>query len=247
MPRICNYERSHYRTDFWGGAGRAYEDGAERAAMSSLLPQHGRRLLEVGSGFGRLAPLYLHHDRVVLTDYAASQLQEAKDYLGGDTHFDYVVADIYHLPFANESFETLATVRVMHHLTAVPAALAELRRMLPLGGTAIIEYASKFHWKSLLRWLLGGQAWSPFDHAPLEFVELNFNFHPAWMRQQFETAGLRLQTMRTVSHFRIGLLKRLVPTALLVTLDAWAQRTGNLWQLTPSIIARLEKGPRVEE
>ena len=41
--------------------------------------------------------------------------------------------------------------------------------------------------------------------------------------------------MLTVSHYRIPLLKRLVPTRILVTLDRMAQRTGDLWQLTPSV------------
>ncbi|MBU0704710.1 MAG: hypothetical protein KKC18_12685, partial [Chloroflexi bacterium] len=42
----------------------------------------------------------------------------------------------------------------------------------------------------------------------------------------------------TVSHFRLGLLKRLVPTGLLVMLDRLCQPTGALWQLTPSVFVR---------
>jgi hypothetical protein len=128
----------------------------------------------------------------------------------------------------------------MHHLADVPAALAEIQRLLTPGGTTVIEYASKFHLKSLLRWFAGQQSWSPFDHTPLEFVELNFNFHPAWMQQQFEQAGLTVKNIRTLSHYRVGLLKRLLPTSWLVTLDRLAQPSGNYWQLTPSVFLQAQ-------
>jgi ubiquinone/menaquinone biosynthesis C-methylase UbiE len=245
LPRICDYEGSRYRTDFWEGQNREYEDRVERVAMKKLLPPRGERLLEIGAGFGRLADLYQGYQQVVLTDYARTQLEEAQNYLGDDNRFIYVVADIYKIPFVDNLFDTLTMVRVMHHLTNVPAALTELHRVVRSEGTAIIEYASKFHWKALLRWILRRQNWSPFDHKPLEFVELNFDFHPAWMRQQFKTAGFQIKSIRTVSHYRLDLLKRLVPTDWLVTLDSWSQSTGNWWQLTPSIFlqAQPQKSP----
>ena len=97
MPRICDYEGSRYRTDFWEGQNRQYEDGVERVAIQKLLPPGGRRLIEVGAGFGRLADLYRGYQQVVLTDYARTQLEEAQTYLGQDERFIFVVADIYRL------------------------------------------------------------------------------------------------------------------------------------------------------
>jgi ubiquinone/menaquinone biosynthesis C-methylase UbiE len=243
LPRICDYEGSRYRTDFWEGQNRHYEDGVERVAMQKLLPPAGRRLIEVGAGFGRLADLYRGYQQVVLTDYARTQLEEARAYLGEDERLIYVVADLYRMPFGDNLFDTLTMVRVMHHLADVPTALAELHRIITPNGTAIIEHASKFHLKSLLRWFLRRQDWSPFNPEPIEFVELNFDFHPAWMRQQFESSGFQIQNCRTVSHYRLNLLKRLVPTPWLVKLDSWAQPTGNWWQLTPSLFlqARVQK------
>ncbi len=245
MPRICDYEGSRYRTDFWEGRQRDYEDRVERVAMATLLPPRGERLIEVGAGFGRLADLYTGYREVVLTDYARTQMEEARRYLGDRPNFTYVVADIYRMPFADHLFDTLAMVRVMHHLVDVPAALGQLHRILRPQGTAVIEHASKFHLKSIARWLLRRQAWNPFDPSPLEFAELNFDFHPAWMRRQFQAAGFSIQNTRTVSHYRIHWLKRIVPTTWLVTMDRWAQPTGNWWQLTPSLFlqARAQKPP----
>lgn len=235
LSRICDYEGSKYRTEFWESQNRAYEDAVERVALKKLLPPAGQRIIEVGAGFGRLVDLYDGYQQIVLVDYARTQLEEAQKYLGVDNRLLFVVSDIYNLPFANNLFNTLTMIRVMHHLTDVPAALREIHRVVLSGGTTVIEHANKLHAKALLRWLLRRQTWNPFDHAPYEFVELNFNFHPAWMRQQFESAGLRIQNIRSVSSYRIDFLKRAAPTSLLVTLDAWTQSTGNWWQLSPSL------------
>ena len=75
---ICDYEGTSYRAEFWDGHGREYEDLAERSALRRLLPPRGRRLLEVGAGFGRLADLYSGYDQIILLDYARSGLREAQ-------------------------------------------------------------------------------------------------------------------------------------------------------------------------
>jgi SAM-dependent methyltransferase len=208
--------------------------------MSHLLPPTGQRLLEIGAGFGRLADLYTGYSEVILLDYARTQLEEAQDFLGPASRFIYVVGDVYNLPFSDNVFDTLTMVRVMHHLTEVGAALMEIQRLLKPQGMAVIEYANKRHLKSIARWLLRRQSWSPFNHEPIEFVEMNFNFHPTWMKQQFGAAGLTINQTRTLSHYRIGLLKRLIPAEWLIQLDAWAQPSGNLWQLTPSVMVQAQ-------
>lgn len=239
VTRICDYEGSKYRTDFWENQNREYEDRVERIAMRALLPARGNRLIEIGAGFGRLVDLYDGYRQVILLDYARSQLEEARRYLNDDERFVFVVADIYNLPFVSNLFDTLTMVRVMHHLRDVPKALGELHRVMVPRGAVVVEHASKFHLKSLLRWFLGKQSWNPFDPEPHEFVELNFDFHPAWMRREITSAGFVLKSTRTVSHYRIDWLKRVVPVPLLAGLDGMAQNTGNWWQLTPSLFLQL--------
>ncbi|MCA9907971.1 MAG: hypothetical protein KC519_04920, partial [Anaerolineae bacterium] len=78
-PNICDYEGSDYRVRFWDGKGRDYEDRVERVALRRLLPTQGRRLLEVGAGFGRLTQEYHAYEQVVLLDYSLSQLQYAQE------------------------------------------------------------------------------------------------------------------------------------------------------------------------
>jgi ubiquinone/menaquinone biosynthesis C-methylase UbiE len=241
MPRICDYEGSHYRHEFWEGHGRDYEDLAERYALRAMLPPEGNILLDIGAGFGRLVDLYQGYQTVILLDYARSQLEEAQAFLNlppNDKRILFVVGDIYQLPFTDNLIDSLVMVRVMHHLAAVPAALQEMQRVLTPHGVAITEFASKHHLKAIARWFLRRQAWSPFAESPLEFVEMNFDFHPAWMRRQFETAGLAVEQVRTTSHYRHPLFKRIFSPRFLAALDSLAQPSGRYWQLTPSVFFR---------
>lgn len=241
---ICDYEGSAYRTEFWRQE-REYEDGVERLAVQNLLPPTGRRLIEIGAGYGRLALLYGGYDEVVFFDYALSQLRQAQELWGeagpdGRPRYVYVAGDFYKLPFVPGLFDTVTMVRTLHHAADASVVLQGVARILAPGGAFVLEFANKRNLKAILRYLLRRQDWSPFDREPVEFVELNFDFHPAWIREHLTEAGLRVRRLRTVSHFRLGLLKRVVPTAVLVMLDRLCQPTGALWQLTPSVFARCE-------
>jgi ubiquinone/menaquinone biosynthesis C-methylase UbiE len=239
---ICDYEDSAYRTEFWG-QGREYEDAAERAALRRLLPPTGRRLIDIGGGYGRLFPLYGGYDEVVLFDYALSQLRQGRELWGdagsgGKPRYIYVAGDFYNLPFAQGLFDTVVTVRTLHHAADAPAALGGVARLLSPGGTFVLEFANKRNLKAILRYLLRRQDWSPFEQAPVEFAKLNFDFHPAWVRERLSEVGLQVQKTRTVSYFRLDLFKRAVPAGLLVALDRLLQPTGALFQLSPSVFVR---------
>jgi hypothetical protein len=69
----------------------------------------------------------------------------------------------------------------------------------------------------------------------VEFVELHYDFHPRYIREKLTEAGFSAGRMLTVSHYRIGWLKQLIPAGLLAALDSIAQLTGNWWQLSPSV------------
>jgi len=238
LPRICDYEGSKYRTEFWEEQNRDYEDLTERIALRNMLPTQGKRLLEVGAGFGRLVDLYEGYEQVILMDYARTQLEEARHYLGQDERFIFVVADVYKMPFIDNLVDALVMVRVIHHLTDVPAALREIQRATNPEGVVVIEHANKRHLKAVLRWLLRRQAWNPFSHEPHEFVELNIDFHPTWMRQQFSAAGFTIQDVRTVSHYRLPFLKNNLSANFLARLDGLVQPTGRWFQYTPSIFLK---------
>jgi len=242
MARICDYEGHDYEGDFWANRGREYEDLAERYALRRLLPPRGRRLLDVGAGFGRLSEFYAGYGQVVLLDYSTSLLRQAQARLGRDPRFVYVAASFYALPFAPDTLDAALMVRVMHHVADVPALFSELARVMSGGGTFVLEFANKRHLKAIARYALRRQVWNPFSPEPYEFVDMNFDFHPTWMRARLAEAMFHVKQTLTVSHFRLPLLKRLLPARLLAAVDNRLQPTGAWWQLTPSVFFRAEAG-----
>jgi ubiquinone/menaquinone biosynthesis C-methylase UbiE/DNA-directed RNA polymerase subunit RPC12/RpoP len=232
---VMDYEGSQYRADFWVGQGRAYEDATERLALQRLMPAHGGRLAEIGAGFGRLADLYRGYEQVILFDYSRTLLQDAARELGGDTRFVFVAGNVYTLPLASNILDTLVMVRVMHHLADVPAALAQLRRLLHRHSVAVLEYANKRNLKAMVRWGMRKQSWSPFERQPVEFVELHYDFHPDWMQAQMRLAGFQVRKRFGVSHFRLSQLKQRVGAEQLAQADARVFELGGTFPVSPSV------------
>ena len=236
---VIDYEGSQYRADFWVDQGRDYEDATERLALKQLLPASGGRIAEIGAGFGRLAPLYLGYEQIILFDYSRSLLQEAVREWGHDPRFIFVAGNIYTLPLASATLDTLVMIRVMHHLADVPAALQQLRRLMHRYSVGVLEYANKRNLKALARWSLRQQKWSPLEQEPVEFVELNFDFHPEWMAHQLRQAGLVTRQRLAVSHFRMPALKRRVAAERLAAIDRRLFVPGGTFPLAPSVFLQV--------
>ena len=179
------------------------------------------------------------YDQVVLLDYSLEQLIYARKQMGDD-RFIYVAADAYKMPFCGGAFDGATMIRVIHHFEDVSAALAQVSACLTSGGKFILEYANKRHLKSILRYLLGRNKWSPNTLDPIEFVELNFNFHPDYMLAQVASLGFDVLHEVPVSWLRLGLLKKTLPTSVLSGIDSLMQRTG--WRVSPSIFLDLQLG-----
>ncbi len=246
-PPVCDYEGSDYQASFWDQGGREYEDRTEAIALKRLLPKSGGLMLELGAGAGRNTPRYGGYERVVLLDYSSTQLGQARERLGNSERYIYVAGDIYRLPFVDGLFDGATMIRTLHHMADAPGALAGVRQVLAPGAVFILEFANKLNFKAIMRYWLGVQDWSPFTLEPVEFVELNFDFHPKAVRSWLVEIGFRVERILTLSHFRMDLLKKWVPTGVLVALDSLAQLTGHLWQLTPSVFIRARLGGERKE
>lgn len=240
-PPVCNYEGSDYQSSFWDQGGREYEDRTEAIALKRLLPKSGRLLLELGAGAGRNTPRYRGFDRIILLDYSRTQLEQAQQRLGTSDKYIYVAADAYRLPFVDGLFDAATMIRTLHHMADAPKALRQVKNVLRSDGIFILEFANKLNLKAILRYLLGRQKWSPFDFQPVEFVKLNFDFHPKAVRNWLGDLGFTIEKTLTLSHFRVGFLKRFVPTSILVAMDSLFQWSGAFWQLTPSVFVRARK------
>jgi SAM-dependent methyltransferase len=232
---VIDYEGSRYRVDFWEAQGRNYEDAAERLALRQLLPADGVRIAEIGAGFGRLAELYTGYEQIILFDYSRTLLVDAACKWGTDPRFVFVAGNIYDLPLAEGILDTLVMVRVMHHLADVPAALAQLQRLLHRRSVAVLEFANKRNMKALLRWGLRRQEWSPMEREPVEFIELHYDFHPEWMAERLAEAGLVVRRRLGVSHFRQAQIKARVAGERLAQWDSRLFALGGAYPLAPSV------------
>ena len=237
-PPVCNYEGSDYQTSFWDKGGREYEDRTEAIALKRLLPNSGKLMLELGAGAGRNTPRYAGFERIVLLDYSRTQLEQAQQRLGISEKYIYVAADAYRLPFVDGLFDGATMIRTLHHMADAPRALKQVRNVMQPDGAFILEFANKLNLKAILRYWLGKQKWSPFTLEPVEFVELNFDFHPRAVRNWLTELGFTVERTLALSHFRMRWLKRIVPTGILVFLDSILQWTGAWWQVTPSVFLR---------
>ena len=207
-PDFCKYDGSIYQEQFWEKGNRVYEDRSEGIALQKLLPKSGKRMLEIGAGAGRNTPRYEGYEKIYLFDYALTQMQQAKQRLGDNNgRLVFAAADVYHLPYNDNVFDGATMIRVIHHLSEIDPAMAEIQRVLEKDATFILEFANKRNIKAILRWLTGRQKWNPFTKEQVEFVRLNYDNHPDTIKEKLEAHGFTIERALSVSNLRIGALK----------------------------------------
>ena len=108
--------RGHRVPGVLGGAAQlSRQDALEQHIVSEMLPASGCRILDLGCGYGRLAPCYLDRfDEVVLCDGSLSLLRDAQAAAGSRAIL--VAADVARLPFKAASFDCVLTIRVLQHV-----------------------------------------------------------------------------------------------------------------------------------
>lgn len=234
-PPVIDYEGSDYQESFWEQGNRAYEDTAEELALKRLLPSGNGHLLELGAGAGRNTHRYKGFDRITLLDYSTTQLQRAKDQLGDGKKYRYIAADVYRLPFAPGVFSAATMIRTLHHLADPVIALKQINTCLFDSAVFILEFANKRNIKSVIRYLLKKQEWNPFDREQVEFVELNFDFHPARVKEMLRQTHFFIQKQLSVSYLRTGFLKNTLSLSAMRTLEKMLQFSLSWTAYSPSI------------
>ena len=237
-PPVCDYEGSDYQESFWEQSNRAYEDAAEEIALKRLLPSGSGHLLELGAGAGRNTHRYKGFEHITLLDYSTTQLQRAIERLGLDGKYRYAAADVYHLPFAQGVFSAATMIRTLHHLSYPELALTQINECLVSGAAFILEFANKRNIKSILRYCLKRQEWNPFDREPVEFVELNFDFHPIRVKEWLGQTGFSVEKQISVSYLRADFFKRVLPLPIMRALEHLLQFTLSWAAYSPSVFLR---------
>ena len=113
------------------------EVGTGQAHVAATWLPSGRRLLEIGCSTGYLTRYFLGRtEQMFGLDMNAPALRHAKR---RHPHVSLACADLEHLPFADSSFDAIVMLEVIEHTRSDVAAIAELRRVLKIGGTLILS------------------------------------------------------------------------------------------------------------
>lgn len=241
---IADYNGYDYKKIFWEDADRKYEDLADRLAIRRLLPKHMTNFVDIAGGYGRLADEYLNRaEKATLFDYSKTELAQAKE-LYGD-RLQTKAGDIYHLPFADGSFDALMMVRATHHFDDMQKVTDELYRILKPGGVAVIEVANKKTLPKMFRYWLKKSDINPFSLEPAHLRDLSargfYNYHPKYIEAIFRQSGFKIDEVLSVSNFRSQKLKKLFGTKNLTRLEKPAQKLLAPVRFAPSIYYKLVK------
>jgi SAM-dependent methyltransferase len=121
--RWAAWARAPDHDEYWRSSGPALFD---------LLPQPGRRTLDLGCGEGRVSrDLAARGHDVVGIDASPTLIRLARE---ADPQGDYSVADAAALPFADASFDVVAAFNSLMDVDDMPGAIREAARVLERGG-----------------------------------------------------------------------------------------------------------------
>ena len=125
--------------ELWSGRRRVTE--VERCLVSDLLRREDTsRILELGSGFGRISQCILGTGpEVFLTDMDLTSLGGIVVPSPPPTKVFRVGVNAYHLPFRPTTFTGVVMVRLWHHFSRPSEVLRQIHRVLVPGGFAVLS------------------------------------------------------------------------------------------------------------
>ncbi|MBI3707292.1 MAG: metalloregulator ArsR/SmtB family transcription factor [Proteobacteria bacterium] len=137
----ANYFRDNAKR--WDEIRSLYVDDkeVERVLLDLLPPQQIEDLLDIGTGTGRILEVYGRHGvRAVGIDLSREMLIAARANIAraGLRNCFVRYADMYHLPWAESSFDAITVFQVLHYADEPAEAITEAARVLRPGGRLLV-------------------------------------------------------------------------------------------------------------
>ncbi|MDT9722445.1 class I SAM-dependent methyltransferase [Paenibacillus sp. ClWae2A] len=128
--------------------------GFHEWAFEQMKLTHNMNILECGCG--PAAIWYKNINKIAspinitLMDLSEGMLNDArKNVASRSDEFNFKVGDIQELPFEDESFDVVIANHMLYHVSDIPKAIREVRRVLKKGGLFFASTFSKLHLKEM--------------------------------------------------------------------------------------------------
>ena len=155
MPELRENQAYYDEFASWyeRGRDRGYHELIDRLELEAVGPYlEGARVLEAGCGTGlilrRLAERAASASGV---DLSGGMLAQARD-----KRLVVAQATLERLPFPDAAFDLVCSFKVLAHVRAIEAALAELARVTRPGGTMVLEFYNTHSLRHLIKRLRPG-------------------------------------------------------------------------------------------
>jgi SAM-dependent methyltransferase/ribosomal protein L37AE/L43A len=201
-------------------------------------------------------PLYApKFEKCIIADYSIKALQQAQMNARTNkfTNISLIAANIYHLPFRENTIINSMMIRVIHHLENTDEAVAEIARIMKPSGTFILEYPNKKHIKARVRALLNGtvnelNSLEPYsvptqkpEGATTKDRSIMLNYNPRMIENLLRAHKMSIYRQKSMSFFRIPVLKRFLPAGFMVAGESFLQQIAGKTTFTPSIVVASRK------
>jgi ubiquinone/menaquinone biosynthesis C-methylase UbiE len=191
------------------------------AAREYLGVVRGRRVLEIGCGRGSFAREVSSRvpSLLVACDYSPTAVLMARD---SAPQLAFVVADIQRLPFRQDAFDVVISLETIEHVPEPKRGVAELGRVLTLGGTLLLTTPNYLGIMGLFRGYkrLTGAPFTEVGQPINKFVMLPRT--TKWVRD----AGLKVVEARAFHHYLPVPRRPPVRLPMLDRIPIVGQRTG---------------------
>lgn len=125
-----------------------------------------KTVLEVGCGTGLILQRSADvAERAVGIDISPGMLEKAHD-----RGLEVAVADVTNLPFDDNTFDVVYSMKVLAHVQEIDKALVEMTRVTKRGGVMILEFYNKFSARYLAKRIGGPRKISQQTHEGAVFT-----------------------------------------------------------------------------
>ena len=243
-----NYDYPSYWTE------RDYEHKSEVLVIKSFLDKISKigTILDVGAGFGRLTPKYLHRaKKVVLAEPSSKLLSKARKTLPNKKiKFVQTTIDNLNKKVKSQSINLVLFVRVAHHMRDLDQTFDNIHKVLDHKGYFIMEFANKRHLKAMVLEFIKGNFTFAHDIFPRDISSekskkqnaLPFiNYHPDIICAKLKEHGFKIIEVRSVSNIRSPFMKKYFPLSTLLFFESFMQEFASKLKLGPSIFVLAQK------